>query len=215
MDRYILETPSCHLDELLFSFASEERSFKTHSSNGCCPRTSERIENEIPCFRACTKASFNQRYGFLGRVFPECFFFPARRCELPDCFHLFAAGFTAHVVVVERVTISTTFLGLSSPKNCFRRVCKTSATEVGRWIRLFPRNVIENAEAQLQHRKPNAQINVKGTSHPNGSFRLQNSITLRQPSAISFVVNINPQAPIPFTFIDLDSLASNTGKSII
>src|SRR5262245_5910769 len=94
------------------------------------------------------------------------FLLPSGRAYLPDRFHLFATSELAHGGIIE---VMLAFRILGRPQNGFCRVSEVAAGKIRRRIGLFPRDVVEDFEAQLLHRVTNRKDDMLRASDPNGA----------------------------------------------
>ena len=117
-------------------------------------------------------------------------FGPARRAELPDCLHLLAAVFGAHFVVVEGVAMAAALPRLARPQDDFSRVREGSTAQIGRGIRLFPNDVIQQPEAVLSQRHPDARINMQRARDPDRARWSEDSKCLCCPGQMELVVGL-------------------------
>ena len=134
-------------------------------------------------------------------MFSEKLFRFARRWKTPYRFHLLAAIFTLHIMIVECVLMTTALLRLCSPQYNFCRVSECSASQIRRRIGFFPNDVIQQTIPVLQESHAYARIDMQSAADPDSASRLQDPLALRYPLQIELMVSIYALTFIPFPLI--------------
>ena len=158
---------------------------------------------------ACSQASLYQRNRFLRRVFTKAFFrIGPRRWESPNCMHLLSAGCLPHRAVIKRVLVTTTLRRLAGPQQQFRgRRVNVGTPEVGRRIRLLPRDVVEEAEAVVGARPCQCLGKHAAYPIPRWACRLAGGTRWHSrldPIHVELMVQLETLTTVPFTLVHAD-----------
>jgi len=148
----------------------------------------------------------------LGGVLTVALFGFVRGKDLPDGFHLFAAGDFFHVLVVEFVA---GFFVPRGPDDGFGGVGEIAAGEIGRRIGLDPGDVVEELEAELLHGEADGVDDVAGAADPDGAVGLEDALAGGEPGAVKFMVGVGTSGDVPLAFIDADHAAGVAGDAVV
>ena len=154
----------------------------------CCEQgggaAGEGVEDEVAFVGGGEEDALEEGDRLLRGVLAEALFPGLGRLDFPDGFHLLAAIDFLHQLVVEGVA---RLLVLRSPNNCFSSVSEIAARKIGRRIRLYPGNVVEELEAELLHGEADGVDDVGGAGNPDGAVGFEDALAGSEPSAIKFV----------------------------
>ena len=150
----------------------------------CCAATEERIEDQVAFVGGGLEDAFEEGDGLLGGVLAVALFGFVRREDLPDGFHLFAAGDFFHVLIVEFVAALFVARG---PDDGFGGVGEIAAGEIGRRIGFDPGDVVEELEAELLHGEADGVDDVAGSADPDGAVGLEDAPAGGEPGAVEFM----------------------------
>ena len=179
-------------------------SAQAQGADDCCAATHKRIEDEVAFVGCGLEDAFEEGDGLSGGVLAVAFFGFVWGEDLPDGFHLFAAGDFFHVLVVEFV--AGLFIA-RGPDDGFGGVSEIAAGEVGRRIGLNPGDVVEELEAELLHGEADGMDDVGGTADPDGAVGLEDALAGSEPGAIEFVIDFGGFGFVPSAFVNADHAA--------
>jgi len=154
-------------------FAAEGVAAQAESAEDCGAAAEEGIEDEVAFVGGGLEDAFEEGDGLLGGVIALALFGFVWRKDLPDGFHLFAAGDFFHVLVVEFVAA---LLIARGPDDGFGGVGEIAAGEIGRRIGLDPGDVVEELEAELLHGEADGMDDVAGAADPDGAVGLEDAL---------------------------------------
>jgi len=101
------------------------------------------------------------------------------------------------------------------PDNGFGGVGEIAAGEIGRWVGLYPGDVVEKLEAELLHGEADAMDNVGGARDPDGAVGLKDALAGSQPGSVELVIEIGTAGFVPFAFVYGDHFAGVAGDAAV
>ena len=199
-------------EEVGGEFTAESVAAQAERGNQSSPAAQERIEDEVAFVGGGEEDAFEEGEGLLGGVLAVALLGFIGRKDLPDGFHLFAAGDFFHVAVIEFV--AGLFIA-RGPDDGFGGVGEIAAGEIGRRIGLDPGDVVEELEAELLHGEADGMDDVAGAADPDGAVGLEDALAGGEPGAIELVVGIRTSGDVPLAFIDADHAAGVAGDAVV
>jgi len=156
--------------------------------------------------------AFEEGERFLGGMLAEALFPGFGRLDFPDGFHLFAAIGFLHELVVEGVA---GFFVAGGPDDGFGGMGEIAAGEVGRRVRLDPRNIVEELEAELLHGEADGVDDVGGAGDPEGAVGLEDALAGGEPGAVELVIGFGALGFVPGAFVDGDHSPCVAGDAAV
>ena len=196
--------------ELEFAAVASRR--RRRAVTECCAAAQERVEDEVAFVGGSEEDAFEEGEGLLGGMFAEFFLPGFGGRNVPDGFHLFAAGGFLHQLVIEGVAALFVFGG---PDDGFGGVGEIAAGEIGRRIGLDPGDVVEDLEAELLHGEADGMDDVAGAADPDGAVGLEDALAGGEPGAVEFMVGVGAAGMVPFAFVDADHAAGVAGDAAV
>ena len=144
-------------------------------------------------------------------MFSKLLFVFAWCLHCPHCFHLFT-GNLSHLLVVKDMLA---LLGLGGPEDGLGGVRKAPAAKVRGRVRFFPRDVVEDSEAELLHGVADTEDDMVGAGHPDGAVGFQDALASLQPRAVEVVVLLRAPGFVPVAFVDADHPPGFAGDAAV
>ena len=171
----------------------------------------KRVEHKVAFIGRGEQAALNQRHRFLRGMSALGFFRPSRRGKSPDGFHLFA-GDCFHGGIIKTVFA---LLVLRRPQHGLGAMGEVAATQV-RWrVGFFPRDVVENLEAELLQGQTDGKNDMVCAGHPEGAIWFEHTLAASQPFQIKLVIQFRATGFIPSALVHLDPLPAPAGCATI
>jgi len=171
----------------------------------------KRVEHQVAFVGRGQQAALYQRHRFLRGMSAQGFFRPSRCGKSPDRFHLFASD-RLHGGIIKTVFA---LLVLGRPQHGLGAMGEVAAAQV-RWrVGFFPRDVVENLEAQLLHGVTDGENNMVCAGHPERSIRFEHTLAAAQPFQIKLVIQIRAAGFIPSALVHLDPLSAPAGSATV
>lgn len=101
------------------------------------------------------------------------------------------------------------------PENRLGGVGEVAAGEVGRRVGLFPRDVVEDFEAELLHGEADGEDDVVRAGDPDRAVGLEDALAAGEPFAVEVVVLVRALGFVPVALVHLHHFAGVAGDAAI
>src|SRR5829696_739154 len=186
------------LGELLLHLRPDKEATKLLGRNPRRPRSTERVEDEIPLLGRGQNGAADETQRFLRRVVAIKLLPLRHGLNAPDGGHLGARVSAVYEVVVEGVLGAFT---LARPQDCFVGVSKGSVEGIRGRVGFLPGDLVYELVPDALQGEAEAEDDVVRARNPDGAFGFEDAVRLLQPPDVEPVVPCESCRPAPGTFV--------------